>query len=84
MLIERAHRAVRPHGLLVVHDFMVNDDRSGPLSAALWFLPMALRGDAISLTPGSLSEAICAAGFASVTVQDLIPTITKALTARRP
>jgi hypothetical protein len=66
-LIERAYRALRPDGLLVVHDFMINDDKIGPLSAALWFLPMALRG----------------AGFAGVTVQDLIQTITKALTARR-
>lgn len=83
-LIERAYGALRPDGLLVVHDFMVDDDRTGPLSAALWFLPMALRGDAISLTPGDLSEAIRAAGFEGVAVQDLIPTITKALTARRP
>src|SRR6266849_2479419 len=83
-LIERAYRALRPDGLLIVHDFMVNDDRTGPLSAALWFLPMALRGDAISLTPGQLSEVIRAAGFEGLAVQDLIPTITKAVTARRP
>jgi hypothetical protein len=45
---------------------------------------MALRGDAISLTPGQLSEIIRETGFEGVAVQDLIPTITKALTARRP
>jgi len=83
-LLQRAYRALRPDGLLVVHDFMVNDDRAGPLSAALWFLPMALRGDAISLTPGGVSEATRAAGFEGIAVQDLIPTITKVPTARRP
>lgn len=82
-LIERAYRTLRPGGVLIVHDFMVDDDRTGPLTAVLWLLPMALRGDATSLTPAGLSVMIRAAGFQDVAVQDLIPTITRILTAGR-
>ncbi len=37
-LLDRAWQALAPGGLLLVHDFMLDDDRSGPPLAAAWFL----------------------------------------------
>src|SRR5262249_2153677 len=37
-LLDRASRALAPGGQLLLHDFMVDDDGSGPISAALWLL----------------------------------------------
>lgn len=39
-LFRKAHRALRPGGTLVVHDFMVDDDRSAPLFGALFSVHM--------------------------------------------
>jgi 2-hydroxy-4-(methylsulfanyl)butanoate S-methyltransferase len=82
--IQQAFRALKPGGRLILHDFMVRDDRSGPLSAALWFIPNLLTPGTISLTPGWLSDLVRDSGFTDVDVDDLIPTITKVLVARKP
>lgn len=39
-LFRKAYRALRPGGRLVVHDFMVREDRSGPLFGALFSVHM--------------------------------------------
>ena len=36
MKLTKAFRALEPGGLLVVNDFMLNDDKTGPLPAALF------------------------------------------------
>jgi ubiquinone/menaquinone biosynthesis C-methylase UbiE len=36
-LLASAHAALRPGGRLIVHDFMLDETRSGPSSAALFF-----------------------------------------------
>jgi len=82
--IQQAFRALNPGGRLILHDFMVRDDRSGPLSAALWFIPNLLTPGTISLTPGWLSNLVRDSGFTDIGVDDLIPTITKLLLARKP
>ncbi len=38
MKLQKAHRALSPGGLLIIHDFMLNDDRDGPLSGALFHM----------------------------------------------
>ena len=56
--------ACRPGGLLVVHDFMLDDDRPGPALAALWFLQyVAYRGDAVASPPRSWASRLQAHGF---------------------
>ena len=83
-LLDRALRALVPGGQLLLHDFMVEDDGSGPLSAALWLLSsMIVDPDSLELTPGSLSDRLAARGFVTERVQDVIPGITKLLRARR-
>ena len=63
-LLARAFESLSPGGKLILHDFMVIDDRSGPTSAALWLLSDAI-GDpqAPQLTPGMLMAAAKSAGF---------------------
>ncbi len=63
----------------------VEDDGSGPPLAALWLVSSLLADpDAVLLTPGTLGERACEVGFAKVMVQELIPEITKVLTATKP
>ncbi len=51
-LLKKAYAALKPGGKVLVHDFMVENDRSGPELAALWQLQhMAFTPDAVSLTP---------------------------------
>lgn len=84
-LFRRAYDALRPGGLLVVHDFMVDDAQDGPLHAALWLLHgLFASPDAVCLTPAWLLGLARRAGFAQAGVDDLIPGITRVLTARKP
>lgn len=84
-LIERAAGSLAPGGLLLMHDFMLDNDRRGPKSAALWLLVMLLNDrDAGSLTPAHLEQAAKDAGFDDVSSQVLIPEITGLVVARKP
>ncbi len=77
-LCARAWNATGPGGRVVIHDFMLDDDRSGPLGSAQWFfcyLPTTL--GAISFTGADVKVLLEEAGFVDVAVDDLIPTLTK-------
>jgi len=84
-LLRRAFGALRPGGLLLLHDFMVEDDATGPTSAALWLLfSLLCDPDAAMLTPRLVSDQVGAAGFTGVTSRETIPTITRMVMARKP
>ena len=84
-LLERSFAALPAGGLLLVHDFMVDDELGGPTDAAMWFLTcMFNRADARVLTPNLISEQTTAAGFIDVEVQHLIPDLTRVITANKP
>jgi ubiquinone/menaquinone biosynthesis C-methylase UbiE len=84
-LLRRAFAALRPGGLLVLHDFMVEDDATGPPSAALWLLfSLLCDPDAAMLTPQRVSDQVSAAGFTGVTSRETIPTITRMVMATKP
>ena len=84
-LIERAMASLAPGGLLLLHDFMVDDDRRGPGSAALWHLASLLMDrDTVSLTPQFLEGIARDKGFTEVSTQILIPEITRLVTATKP
>jgi cyclopropane fatty-acyl-phospholipid synthase-like methyltransferase len=83
-LFAAAFQALEPGGLLLVHDFMVDDDRSGPRSAALWFMTLLFDPRAVSFTAAELVGLAEGAGFAQASVRHLIPGITRLLVARKP
>jgi ubiquinone/menaquinone biosynthesis C-methylase UbiE len=73
-----ARRSLRPGGLLVVHDFMLDDDGSGPATTALWFLQyLAWRPDAWSFTGAELGARLAAAGFTPTPATEVVPETTK-------
>jgi ubiquinone/menaquinone biosynthesis C-methylase UbiE len=74
-LVQRAHASLKPGGTLIVHDFMVDDDLTGPASAALWMLVLS-SAEPVCLTAGYVSRLMKEAGF-GVVAGDLVPTITK-------
>lgn len=82
-LLGHARKAASPGARLLLHDFMLDDDRTGPATAALWLLnAITIDPDVASLTPAWLTEHVRAAGFDDVRVRDVIPGITRLLTAR--
>jgi ubiquinone/menaquinone biosynthesis C-methylase UbiE len=83
-LLGKAYKALRPGGRLLVHDFMVDDDETGPPLAALWLLnAVTIDADVALLTPAWLSAAARGAGFEDAHVTPVVPGTTRLLTARR-
>jgi len=78
LLLTKARNALRPGGRLLIHDFMLDDDETGPALAALWFLQYLWgRIDGISFSAATLGEQLKAHGFLDVSDQVVIPEITK-------
>lgn len=84
-LIDHAFRVLKPGGHLMLHDFMVRDDRTGPDYAALWLVSGVFAdSEAVSLTAGWLSNLVSEKGLIDISVRDLIPGITKLMMATKP
>jgi SAM-dependent methyltransferase len=84
-LLNKARAALKPGGKLILHDFMLADDRSGPVSAAGFFLSyLSTRIDPVSFTAEELCDWTRAAGFSDIEAAVMIPEITKIVTAVNP
>lgn len=84
VVLAKAQACLRPGGLLIVHDFMLHDDRPGPAPAALWFLQyLAYRADAVSFSAAVLAERLRGHGFIPTSTEVLIPEITKVILSSR-
>src|SRR5688500_11046859 len=84
-LLERARRVLKPDGLLLVHDFMLDDGRDGPALAAAWFLVyLAWSVDNVSFTSADISARVARHGFTGITAQPLVQELTTVLSARAP
>lgn len=84
-LVERARAHLDPGGRLMIHDFVVNADRTGPKLAALWQLQhTAFTPKARSLDDAWLEEVLGAAGFVDVGVGPMIPGMTMLAMGRKP
>lgn len=82
VLLARAAASLPTGGQLLVHDFMLDDDRLGPGLAALWFLQyLAERVDSFSFTAADLHRHLTGLGFTDVRDEVLIPQITKLVSA---
>ena len=83
-VLTRAHANLRPGGLLVVHDFVLDDHGPGPAFAALWLLQyLAYHANGVSFSAAELADRLRANGFADPSVEVLIPEITKVIVSRK-
>jgi SAM-dependent methyltransferase len=83
-LLGKAYKALRPGGRVLVHDFMVDDDGTGPTLAALWLLnAVTIDADVATLTPSFLTAAVRRAGFDDPQLTPVVAGTTRLLTARR-
>jgi hypothetical protein len=84
-LASRAFDALKPGGLVLVHDFMVDDDHAGPAFAA-WYLLASLpdNPEAECLSPGFVERCLNDAGFAVDGTEPMLAEITALTRARKP
>ncbi|MBJ3776505.1 methyltransferase [Acuticoccus mangrovi] len=84
-LIARAFDHLAPGGRYLIHDFIVDADRTGPKLAALWQLQhTAFTPEARSLDTAWLADALERAGFENVSVDTMIPEMTMLAQATKP
>ncbi len=84
-MVQNAFESLAPGGKLMVHDFMVDDDRQGPPMAALWQLQhMAFTPEARSVTPGWLKARMTEVGFTDVEEHDMVPGLTRLIVGVKP
>lgn len=84
-LYRKALAAANPGGAIFIHDFMVEDGRTGPPLAALWALQhMVFTPGAKSLTPGFVEATLTEAGWSDVKTVDMIPGMTKLVVGVKP
>lgn len=84
-LVDYAFDCLAAGGSFMVHDFMVENDRTGPPMAALWQLQhMAFTPEARSVTPGWLRTRLQEAGFVDIQEDGMIPGLTRLIHARKP
>jgi 2-hydroxy-4-(methylsulfanyl)butanoate S-methyltransferase len=85
-LLARAFAALISGGRIVLHDFMVDDEGRGPATAALWLVnALMIDPDVLRLSPGLLAQRLLAQGFERPEHAEVIPGITRAITAvKRP
>lgn len=84
-LVDYAHKCLAAGGSFMVHDFMVENDRTGPPMAALWQLQhMAFTPEARSVTPGWLRTRLQETGFVDIQEDEMIPGLTRLIHARKP
>ncbi len=76
-LIEKALSVLNPGGKILIHDFIVEADRTGPSLAALWQLQhTAFTPEARSLDAGWLTDTLSDGGFTEVSIATMIPQMT--------
>lgn len=84
-LLDRARDVLAPGGLVLIHDFMLDGDRRGPLEASIWFVSyLAGSADAVSFSDDEIADRLRARGFVGVRSISLIPGITKVVTGIAP
>ena len=84
-LVKKAYSVINPGGLFIIHDFMVNNDRSGPPLAALWQLQhLAFTPTAKSITNKWVTDILESSGFVNIQIKPLISGMTKLLWANKP
>ncbi len=69
---------------MFIHDFMVENDFSGPPLTALWALQhMVFTPGAVGLTPDYVTAVMHDAGWRDMRVMPLIPGLTKCVVGKK-
>lgn len=85
LLARRAFDAMNPGGVVLIHDFMVDNDHEGPDYAAWYLLGAVLDNPkAECLTPSFVEAALREAGFAVEGTEAMLAGITSLTRARKP
>jgi len=85
VLYERAFERLRPGGMLVVHDFMVDDSLQGPELAALWAAQhVTVNAEGVGLAPYIVKEAMQGVGFTELRHMEMIKGMTKLVIGHKP
>ncbi len=85
-LINKAFAAVKPGGGIIILDYMLDDDKTGPMEPAF----MHLTGGMSQTNPGRVNtgaefrEYLSKAGFADIETSEFIPGHVGKVTARKP
>lgn len=84
LLFKKAYQALNSGGIILVHDFMLDDQRHGPSNAALWFVANSISGpDLVSFSASDLKTILLDSGFTAPESTDLLPGLTGLVSARR-
>ena len=84
-VLDRAYAYLPPGGQLLLHDFALSADRSGPRNAALFlFGQLSASAQTRAYTTDELSTALQEAGYHQVSVQPFIPDLTFLIRAYKP
>ena len=71
--------------MLVVHDFLFDEDRGGPTLPALWFLQyLGYQRDCSSFTGSQIESLLASHGFVDTTSGELIPEVTGVIVGTKP
>jgi hypothetical protein len=84
-LLARAFGALEPGGRIVLHDFMVDDEGTGPSTAALWLVnALLIDPDVARLSPAFLEGRLRAHRFGALAHVEIIPGITRTIIGVKP
>ncbi|GHO96829.1 SAM-dependent methyltransferase [Reticulibacter mediterranei] len=84
-VLARTYDYLPPDGQLLIHDFAISADRSGPRNAALFlFGQLTVSAQTRAYTTDELKTALQEAGYHQVTVQPFIPDLTFLIRAYKP
>ena len=85
VLAKSAYAALPPGGMVLIHDFMVDDQLMGPPTAAFHLLILALDNpEMVTLTQSFVAKCLSDVGFQNVTGDTLIPGITSLVIGYKP
>jgi hypothetical protein len=85
LVVAKAFAAMVPGGEMHLIGETLHDDRSGPLSAALWGLNEAIQhSTGVAHTEGEVTGYLQGAGFTDVTVHPFVPGVLSRVTGRKP
>jgi len=84
ILYKNAFERVRPGGMLIVHDFMVDDSMDGPMLGALWAAQhVTVNAEGVGLMPAIVKDAMAKAGFGDFQQMEMIKGLTKTIIGKK-